>query len=121
MINLIRWLLSTIETVKIDTGNNIDKFINSINNSKVPVQAMKTEIDNLTSSFSNLNNIEDQAGKSSALTSILNILDNAKTKFQALQELFKGSGNSNWLTINSDQINKIILVILQMNGKGNNY
>ena len=95
------------ETVKIDTGNNIDKFINSINNSKVPVQAMKTEIDNLTSSFSNLNNIEDQAGKSSALTSILNILDNAKTKFQALQELFKGSGNSNWLTINSDQINKI--------------
>lgn len=95
------------ETVKVDTGNNIDKFINSINNSKVPVQAMKTEIDNLTSSFSNLNNIEDQAGKSSALTSILNILDNAKTKFQALQELFKGSGNSNWLTINSDQINKI--------------
>ena len=95
------------ETVKVDTGNNINKFINSINNSKVPVQAMKTEIDNLTSSFSNLNNIEDQAGKSSALTSILNILDNAKTKFQALQELFKGSGNSNWLTINSDQINKI--------------
>jgi TP901 family phage tail tape measure protein len=95
------------ETVKIDTGNNIDKFINSINNSKVPVQAMKTEIDNLTSSFSNLNNIEDQAGKSSALTSILNILDNAKTKFQALQELFKGSGNANWLSINSEQINKI--------------
>lgn len=95
------------ETVKVDTGNNINKFINSINNSKVPVQAMKTEIDNLTSSFSNLDNIEDQAGKSSALTSILNILDNAKTKFQALQELFKGSGNPNWLTINSDQINKI--------------
>lgn len=97
----------SFETVKVDTGNNIDKFINSINNSKVPVQAMKTEIDNLTSSFSNLDNIEDQAGKSSALTNILNILDNAKTKFQALQELFKGSGNSNWLTINSDQINKI--------------
>ena len=95
------------ETVKVDTGNNIDKFINSINNSKVPVQAMKTEIDNLTSSFSNLDNIEDQAGKSSALTNILNILDNAKTKFQALQELFKSSGNPNWLTINSDQINKI--------------
>lgn len=95
------------ETVKIDTGNNIDKFINSINNSKVPVQAMKIEIDNLTSSFINLDNIEDQAGKSSALTNILNILDNAKTKFQALQELFKGSGNPNWLTINSDQINKI--------------
>lgn len=104
------------ETVKIDTGNNIDKFINSINNSKVPVQAMKTEIDNLTSSFSELNTGIDKSGnplnwsqaeKSSALTSILNILDNAKTKFQALQELFKGSGNSNWLTINSDQINKI--------------
>lgn len=95
------------ETVKVDTGNNIDKFINSINNSKVPVQAMKTEIDNLTSSFANLGNIEDQAGKSSALTSILNILDNAKTKFQALQELFKGSGNANWLSINSEQINKI--------------
>ena len=95
------------ETVKVDTGNNIDKFINSINNSKVPVQAIKTEIDNLVSSFSNLDNIEDQAGKSSALTSILNILDNAKTKFQALQELFKGSGNANWLSINSEQINKI--------------
>ncbi len=95
------------ETVKIDTGNNIDKFINSINNSKVPIQAMKTEIDNLTSSFSNLDNIEDQAGKSSALTNILNTLDNAKTKFQSLKELFKNSGNVNWLTVNSEQINKI--------------
>lgn len=95
------------ETVKVDTGNNIDKFINSINNSKVPIQAMKTEIDNLTSSFANLDNIEDQADKSSALTNILNTLDNAKTKFQALKELFKNSGNADWLTINSEQINKI--------------
>ena len=95
------------ETVKVDTGNNIDNFINSINNSKVPIQAMKTEIDSLTSSFANLDNIEDQADKSSALTNILNTLDNAKTKFQALKELFKNSGNTDWLTINSEQINKI--------------
>lgn len=95
------------ETVKVDTGNNIDKFINSINNSKVPIQAIKTEIDNLTLSFANLDNIENQADKSSALTNILNTLDNAKTKFQSLKELFKNSGNADWLTINSEQINKI--------------
>lgn len=95
------------ETVKTDTGNNIDKFINSINNSKVPIQAMKTEIDNLNSSFAKLDTIEDQAGKSSALTNILNMFDNAKTKFQSLKELFKGFGNANWFTINSEQINKI--------------
>lgn len=95
------------ETVKVDTGNNIDKFINSINNSKVPIQAMKTEIDNLTSSFARLDSIEDQAEKSSALTNILNTLDNAKTKFQSLKELFKNSGNVDWLTVNSEQINKI--------------
>lgn len=95
------------ETVKVDTGNNIDKFINSINNSKVPIQAMKTEIDNLALSFANLDNIEDQAEKSSALTNILNTLDNAKTKFQSLKELFKNSGNVDWLTVNSEQINKI--------------
>ena len=82
------------ETVKIDTGNNIDKFINSINNSKVPIQAMQTEINKLTSDFAQLDTIQDQAGKSAALTNILNTLDNAKTKFQSLKELFKGFGNA---------------------------
>ena len=95
------------ETVKIDTGNNIDKFINSINNSKVPIQAMQTEIDKLTKDFAELDNIQDQAGKSAGLTNILNILDNAQTKFHSLKELFKGFGNVNWLTVNSEQINKI--------------
>ena len=95
------------ETVKIDTGNNIDKFINSINNSKVPIQAMQTEINKLTSDFAQLDTIQDQAGKSAALTNILNTLDNAKTKFQSLKELFKGFGNADWLSVNSEQINKI--------------
>ena len=95
------------ETVKIDTGNNINKFINSINNSKVPIQAMQTEINKLTSDFAQLDNIQDQAGKSAALTNILNTLDNAKTKFQSLKELFKGFGNADWLSVNSEQINKI--------------
>lgn len=95
------------ETVKIDTENNINKFINSINNSKVPIQAMQSEIDNLTSSFVKLGNIESQAEKSSALTNILNTLDNAKTKFQSLKELFKGVNKVDWLTVNSEQINKI--------------
>lgn len=95
------------ETVKIDTGNNIDKFINSINNSKVPIQAMQTEINKLTSDFAQLDNIQDQAGKSASLTNILNTLDNAKTKFQSLKELFKGFGNADWLSVNSEQINKI--------------
>ena len=95
------------ETVKIDTGNNIDKFINSINNSKVPIQAMQTEINRLTSDFAQLDTIQDQAGKSAALTNILNTLDNAKTKFQSLKELFKGFGNADWLSVNSEQINKI--------------
>ena len=95
------------ETVKIDTGNNIDKFINSINNSKVPIQAMQTEINKLTSDFAQLDTIQDQAGKSAALTNILNTLDNAKTKFQSLKELFKGFGNADWISVNSEQINKI--------------
>lgn len=95
------------ETVKIDTGNNIDKFINSVNNSKVPIQAMQTEINKLTSDFAQLDTIQDQAGKSAALTNILNTLDNAKTKFQSLKELFKGFGNADWLSVNSEQINKI--------------
>lgn len=95
------------ETVKIDTGNNIDKFINSINNSKVPIQAMQTEINKLTSDFAQLDTIQDQAGKSAALTNILNTLDNAKTKFQSLKELFKGFGNADWLSVNSEQISKI--------------
>ena len=95
------------ETVKIDTGNNIDKFINSINNSKVPIQSMQTEINKLTSDFAQLDTIQDQAGKSAALTNILNTLDNAKTKFQSLKELFKGFGKSDWLSVNSEQINKI--------------
>ena len=95
------------ETVKIDTGNNIDKFINSINNSKVPIQAMQTEINKLTNDFAQLDTIQDQAGKSAALTNILNTLDNAKTKFQSLKELFKGFGNADWLSVNSEQINKI--------------
>ena len=95
------------ETVKIDTGNNIDKFINSINNSKIPIQAMQTEINKLTSDFAQLDTIQDQAGKSAALTNILNTLDNAKTKFQSLKELFKGFGNADWLSVNSEQINKI--------------
>lgn len=81
------------ETVKIDTGNNIDKFINSINNSKVPIQSMQTEINKLISDFAQLDTIQDQAGKSASLTNILNTLDNAKTKFQSLKELFKGFGN----------------------------
>ena len=95
------------ETVKIDTGNNIDKFINSINNSKVPIQAMQTEINKLTSDFVQLDTIQDQASKSASLTNILNTLDNAKTKFQSLKELFKGFGNADWLSVNSEQINKI--------------
>ena len=95
------------ETVKIDTGNNIDKFINSINNSKVPIQSMQTEINKLTSDFAQLDTIQDQAGKSASLTNILNTLDNAKTKFQSLKELFKGFGNADWLSVNSEQINKI--------------
>ena len=95
------------ETVKIDTGNNIEKFINSINKSKVPIQAMQTEINKLTSDFAQLDTIQNQAGKSAALTNILNTLDNAKTKFQSLKELFKGFGNADWLSVNSEQINKI--------------
>ena len=95
------------ETVKIDTGNNIDKFVNSINNSKVPIQAMQTEINKLTSDFAQLDTIQDQAGKSASLTNILNTLDNAKTKFQSLKELFKGFGDADWLSVNSEQINKI--------------
>lgn len=95
------------ETVKNDTGSNIDKFVNSVNNSKVPIQALQTEINKLTSDFAQLDAIQDQAGKSAALTNILNTLDNAKTKFQSLKELFKGFGNADWLSVNSEQINKI--------------
>lgn len=96
-----------LETVKIDTGNNIEAFVSKINNSKVPIQALQVEINKLQEDFINLDTISSQTDKATALTNLLNELDNANSKFQSLKELFKGFGKSDWFTVNSEQINNI--------------
>ena len=73
-----------IGTIKnIETGH-LDKFINQINNSKVPMEAMKQDIDNLKASLSSISKENPKS-----LTDFLNQLDIAKSKFASLKEFYK--------------------------------
>lgn len=79
-----------IGTIKnIQTGN-LDKFINQINNSKVPMEALKQDIDNLKVSLSSISKENPKS-----LTDFLNQLDIAKSKFASLKEFYKSIGKHN--------------------------
>lgn len=73
----------------VQTGN-LDKFINQINNSKVPIQMLEQDIDNLRVALSNISKENPQS-----LTEFLNQFDVAKSKFSSFKEFFKSIGEYN--------------------------
>lgn len=108
------------EVVKQDTLNNIDKFENQIRNSKVPIEIFTNEIQRLRDVMVSLNDSNvTKAGVASGLTSVLDGLDNAKTKFQSLRELlrsFNSAGSTDWLKTYKDQINSIADITIKGDG-----
>lgn len=75
-----------IGTVKIDQQNKLDEFISKINNSKVPIETLKQDINGLKTSLSSI-------GDASSFTSFLNQFDNVQSKFKSLNALYKGIGD----------------------------
>lgn len=77
-----------IGTIKDIQLGNLDKFINQINNSKVPIEVLKQDVDNLKLSLSNVSD-------SKSLTEFLNQIDIAKSKFGAFKEFYSSVGKHN--------------------------
>ncbi len=75
-----------IGTVKIDQQNKLDEFISKINNSKVPIETLKQDINGLKTSLSSIDD-------ASSFTSFLNQFDNVQSKFKSLNALYKGIGD----------------------------
>lgn len=74
-----------VGTVKAIKTNELDEFIAKIQNSKVPMKEMKSEIASLKTSLSNITDTD-------SLTAYLNQFDIASSKFKSLKEQFsKGS------------------------------
>lgn len=72
-----------ITAVKEVETNNLENFINQINNSKVPLINLQSQIAQLKASLSKVTNKEE-------LSSYLDQLDMAKSKFKSLVEFYKG-------------------------------
>lgn len=72
-----------ITAVKEVETNNLENFINQINNSKVPLINLQSQIAQLKASLSKVTNKEE-------LTDYLDSLDMAKSKFKSLVEFYKG-------------------------------
>ena len=108
------------DVVKQDTLNNLDRFENQIRNSKVPIEIFTNEIQRLRDIMASLNGSNvTEAGVASGLTSVLDGLDNAKTKFQSLKELlrsFNSAGAADWLKTYKDQINSIADITIKGDG-----
>lgn len=74
-----------VGTIKAIKTNELDEFIAKIQNSKVPMKEMKSEIASLKTSLSNITDTD-------SLTAYLNQFDIASSKFKSLKEQFsKGS------------------------------
>lgn len=73
----------------VQTGN-LDKFISQINNSKVPIQMLEQDINNLRVALSNISKENPKS-----LTGFLNQFDVAKSKFSSLKEFYKSIGSYN--------------------------
>lgn len=74
-----------VGTVKAIKTNELDEFIAKIQNSKVPMKEMKSEIASLKTSLSNITDTD-------SLTAYLNQFDIVSSKFKSLKEQFsKGS------------------------------
>lgn len=72
-----------INAVKGIETDNLDKFINQINNSKVPIINLQSQIAQLKASLSSVTNKDE-------LISYLDQLDMAKSKFKSLEEFYRG-------------------------------
>lgn len=75
-----------IGTVKAIKTNELDEFIAKIQNSKVPMKEMKSEIASLKTSLSNITDTD-------SLTAYLNQFDIASSKFKSLKEQFANNGS----------------------------
>ena len=70
------------DTVKTDQINNLNEFIAQVNSSKVPIDTMTKDIDELKTA---LNGIGDK----DSLTKFLNQFDNAKSKFESVKATYQ--------------------------------
>lgn len=78
-----------ITTIKDTQEHKLNKFINQINNSKVPIQAFEKDIENLRGALLNFET------NPKSLTEFLNQFDIAKSKLESFKEFYKSVGANN--------------------------
>lgn len=82
-----------VATIKLEQSQNLDRFVTTIKNSVVPMNAMQQEIDDLTEQLHKIGTSADTAKED--ITDFLNSFDVARHKYQALREEFKEPLNTN--------------------------
>lgn len=95
--------VGTIKSVK---TNELDEFIAKIQNSKVPIKEMRSEIANLKTSLSNIHDTD-------TLTAYLNQFDIANSKFKSLKEQFAKSESLSSVIFNPVDLEKQGKVYIQ--------
>lgn len=95
--------IGTIKSVK---TNELDEFIAKIQNSKVPIKEMRTEISNLKTSLSSIHDTD-------SLTAYLNQFDIANSKFKSLKEQFAKSDSISSVIFNASDLDQQGKVYIQ--------
>lgn len=95
--------VGTIKSVK---TNELDEFIAKIQNSKVPMKEMRSEIANLKTSLSDIHDTD-------SLTAYLNQFDIANSKFKSLKEQFAKSDSISSVIFNPVDLEKQGKVYIQ--------
>lgn len=95
--------VGTIKSVK---TNELDEFIAKIQNSKVPIKEMRSEIANLKTSLSSIHDTD-------TLTAYLNQFDIANSKFKSLKEQFAKSESLSSVIFNPVDLEKQGKVYIQ--------
>lgn len=95
--------VGTIKSVK---TNELDEFIAKIQNSKVPIKEMRTEISNLKTSLSSIHDTD-------SLTAYLNQFDIANSKFKSLKEQFAKSSSISSVIFNTSDLDRQGKVYIQ--------
>lgn len=88
--------VGTIKSVK---TNELDEFIAKIQNSKVPMKEMRSEIADLKTSLSGIHDTD-------SLTAYLNQFDIANSKFKSLKEQFAKSDSISSVIFNTSDLDK---------------
>ena len=86
-----------VGTVKAIKTNELDEFIAKIQNSKVPMKEMKSEIASLKTSLSNITDTD-------SLTAYLNQFDIASSKFKSLKEQFSKGSTVSSIIFNTSEL-----------------